>query len=83
MFKMNMKKALALLASVLILCTLIPLSAFLATADSTNLVVNGDFENGMTAWNNGTWSNEIAELEDGTKALKLVTKKLLTRQEAS
>ncbi len=50
MFKMNMKKALALLASLLMLCTLIPLSAILATADVNNLVVNGDFENGTNGW---------------------------------
>ena len=72
MFKMNMKKALALLASVLILCTLIPLSAFLATADSTNLVVNGDFENGSNGWNMSSYATIVnTDTHGGSGALKL------------
>ena len=72
MFKMNMKKALALLASVLILCTLIPLSAFLATADSTNLVINGDFENGNNGWNMASSATIVnTDTHAGNGALKL------------
>jgi len=74
MLKMNLKKALALLASVLILCTLIPLSAFLAHADSSNLVVNGDFETGdLTGWENlyDGCTVEIVGGRNGGSALKM------------
>ena len=73
MFKQNMKKALALLASVLILCTLIPLSALLtASADSENIVANGGFEDEGANWAFNSGSHEfVSDAHGGNKALKL------------
>ena len=45
--KMTMRKMLAILATLAILCTVLPLGAlFSAVADGDNLFVNGDFEAG-------------------------------------
>lgn len=43
------RKALAMLLSVLMLCSVLPLSAMMVSA-ADNLIVNGDFENGATSW---------------------------------
>ena len=43
------RKALAVLLSVLMLCSVLPLSALMVSA-ADNLIVNGDFENGATSW---------------------------------
>ena len=58
--KMTMRKLLAILATLAMLCTVLPLSTlFTASADEANLFVNGDFENGTAdGWR--TWqSTEI------------------------
>ena len=45
--KMTMRKLLAILATLAIMCTVLPLGTlFSATADAANLFVNGDFETG-------------------------------------
>ena len=73
MFKMNLKKALALLASVLMLCSLVPVGALLAAnADSNNVVANGDFENEGANWAFNSGSHEfVSDANGGSKALKL------------
>ena len=73
MFKNNLKKALALLASVLILCTLLPLSSLLtAGAAGENLVINGDFENGKEEWACNSGESEIVtDAHGGSSALQL------------
>lgn len=55
--KMTMRKMLAVLATLAILCTVLPLGAlFSAVADGDNLIVNGDFETGdATGWE--TWQD--------------------------
>ena len=74
MLKRNLHKALALLASVLILCSILPISAlFSAGADvEGNLVVNGDFENGKNGWscNSGT-AEIVTDTNSGNGALQL------------
>ena len=73
MFKKNMKKALALLASLLILCSLIPMSALLtANAAGENVVANGGFEDGKDKWTFNSGTSEIVEdAHGGNKALSL------------
>jgi len=46
---MKLRKLLAVLVSVLMLMTVLPLSA-LVSADDANLIVNGDFEAGNSSW---------------------------------
>jgi len=73
MLKRNLHKALALLASVVILCTVLPISAlFSAGANGDNLVVNGDFEDGKNGWsfNSGT-AEIVADAHDGSSAIQL------------
>ncbi len=49
--QIKMRKVLALLACLAMLCTLLPLGVFTVSAATTNLVVNGDFETGnYTGW---------------------------------
>ena len=51
MLKRKLHKALALLTSVLILCSILPISAMLsAGAGDSNIIVNGGFENGKDGW---------------------------------
>ncbi len=53
MLKKNMNKALALFVSLLMLCTMLPLSAMFSAGaeDAVNLIVNGDFETGdLSGW---------------------------------
>ena len=45
----QLRKPLAMLLAVLMLCTVLPLSG-LVSAESENLLTNGDFENGSTDW---------------------------------
>ena len=45
----QLRKPLAVLLAVFMLCTVLPLSGLVSAAD--NLIVNGDFENGATSWN--------------------------------
>ena len=72
MFKMNLKKALALLASVLMLCSLVPVGALLAAnASDNNLVVNGDFEDGSNGWNMSSYASIVNTAHAGSGALKL------------
>lgn len=73
MLKMNLKKALALLASVLILCTLIPVGALLmANAEDNNLLANGGFEDGESGWSFNSGSHAIVnDAHDGSNALSL------------
>ena len=54
--KMNMRKLLALLATVAMLLTVLPLGALFSLAVGTNLVANGDFETGTT----NKWSTNEA-----------------------
>ena len=55
--KMTMRKLLAILATLAMLCTVLPLGTlFSATADEANLFVNGDFETGNAdGWR--TWQD--------------------------
>ena len=73
MFKMNLKKALALLASVLMLCSLVPVGALLsANAGSNNIVVNGGFEDEGDNWAFNSGSHEfVNDAHSGDKALSL------------
>ena len=69
---LNMKKALALLASLLLLCSLVPVGALLAAnADDNNIVVNGDFENGSNGWNMSSYATIVDTAHAGNGALKL------------
>ena len=48
---MTMRKMLAVLATLAILCAVLPLSTlFSAVAEDTNLVANGDFTDGINGW---------------------------------
>ena len=73
MLKRNLHKALALLASVLILCTLIPVAAlFSAGADVDNVVVNGGFEDGKNNWSFNSGKAElVTDAHEGSNAIKL------------
>ena len=51
--KTNMRKLLALLVTIAMLCTTVPFGALVSAADG-NLVKNGDFESGTT----DNWSND-------------------------
>ena len=42
--KKNMRKLLALLATVAMMLTVLPLGVLSASAEATNLITNGDFE---------------------------------------
>ena len=68
-----MKKALALLASVLILCSLIPVGALLAAnAGDNNLLSNGGFEDGESGWTFNSGSHAIVnDAHEGNKSLSL------------
>ena len=47
----TLRKALALVSALVMLCTLLPLGIFSASAAATNLIKNGNFENiSSTAW---------------------------------
>ena len=56
------RKALAVLLSVLMLCSLLPLSALVSAAD--NLILNGDFETGSTNWNLYNDDDTVTEVID-------------------
>ena len=73
MLKRNLHKALALLASALILCTALPLGVlFAAGAEGDNVVVNGGFEDGKNNWafNSGT-AEVVTDAHSGSSAIKL------------
>ena len=59
------RKALALLLSVLMLMTVMPLSALVSAADD-NLIVNGDFEAGTDNWNLRADTIEVVEDPTGS-----------------
>ena len=46
----HLRTSLALLLAVLLLCSVMPLSGLVSAANA-NLIVNGDFEAGMSNWN--------------------------------
>ena len=48
--RVKLRKALAVLTAVLMLCALLPLGAMSVSAAQVNLITNGDFENGTTGW---------------------------------
>ena len=58
---MNMRKIIAVLAAVLMLCSVIPMSAISVSA--ANLVSNGTFESDTSGWGKST--NTVVETEDG------------------
>ena len=73
MLKRKLHKALALLTSVLMLCSILPISALLsAGAEDSNVVVNGGFENGKENWafNSGT-AEVVTDAHSGNSAIKL------------
>ncbi|MBQ4333413.1 MAG: hypothetical protein IJC33_06525, partial [Clostridia bacterium] len=60
-----MKKLLAILLSVAMLCTVVPFGA-LVSADGDNLIVNGDFETGdNTGWDVAADKITAAAAKDG------------------
>ena len=70
--QINMRKALALLMAVAMLCTLIPLSGLAVTAADVDVLVNGNFETGDgNGWKleSGT-SVSTADVHGGSYALK-------------
>ena len=63
--RINLRKALALMISLLMLCTLIPMGAMTSVSAATNLVSNGTFEDGTTSgWNNVSGSTQTATTTD-------------------
>ncbi|MBR3778148.1 MAG: DUF4886 domain-containing protein [Clostridia bacterium] len=46
----NLRKLLAVLVTLTMLCALLPLSALSVSAAQVNLITNGDFEDGTTGW---------------------------------
>ena len=66
--QIKMRKVLALLSVMAMLCTLLPLGVFTATvsAASNNLVVNGDFESGNTTGWSGGLSASADAAHDGS-----------------
>ena len=68
--KKNMRKLLALLVTVAMLCTVVPFGALVSA--STNLVKNGDFESGDTSnWNNDAGNGFTVVEESGDKCAYL------------
>ena len=69
--KMTMRKMLAILATLAILCAVLPLgSLFSAVAEGDNLVVNGGFENGGEGWNMGSVASISDDAHTGSASLK-------------
>lgn len=71
--RINLRKALALMLSVLMLCTLIPMGAMSVSA-ATNLVSNGTFESGTSGWACSTGATMTATTTDpgsGSQSLAL------------
>ncbi len=64
--KSKIRKLLAVLAAVALLCTVLPLSGIVTLlAAQTNLVINGDFESGnITGWISGSGSEEVSATTD-------------------
>ena len=58
----HFRKSLAVLLSVLMLCSLLPLSAMVYAAD--NLIQNGDFEAGSSSWTLHNDSDTVTEVID-------------------
>ena len=51
---MKMRKILAVLACVAMLCTVLPMGALVSAASNDGFVTNGDFETGdLTGWKSG------------------------------
>lgn len=62
--QIKLRKVLALLSCLAMLCTLLPLATFSVSA-ADNLVVNGDFETGgVTSWNSGSSSEKVSAVAD-------------------
>ena len=59
----QLRKSLALLLAVLMLCAVMPLSGLVSAADD-NLIVNGDFESGSASWVLTNDSDTVTEVID-------------------
>ena len=60
---MKMRKILAVLACLAMLCTVLPLSAMMSvSAADDNVVYSADFENGLGTWNTGDATNAPVEV---------------------
>ena len=58
---MNMRKIIAVLSAVLMLCSLLPLAAISVSAADENVVYSADFESGLGTWNTSSTSNAPIE----------------------
>lgn len=54
---MNMRKIIAVLSAVLMLCSLLPMAAFSVSAADDNVVYSQDFESGLGTWASGDSTN--------------------------
>jgi len=69
--RINLRKALALMLSLLMLCTLIPLGAMTVSA-ADNLVSNGTFETDTSGWStSSTITRDTSDPASGSASLKL------------
>ena len=70
--RINLRKALALLVSLLMLCTIIPLGAMTSVSAATNLVSNGTFETDTSGWSTSSAvSVDTSDPGSGSQSLKL------------
>ena len=70
--RINLRKALALMVSLLMLCTLIPLGAMTSVSAATNLVTNGTFETDTSGWStSSTITRDTSDPASGSASLKL------------
>ena len=58
---MNMRKIIAVLSAVLMLCSLLPLAAISVSAADENVVYSADFESGLGTWASGDATNAPVE----------------------
>ena len=54
---MKMRKIIAVLASALMLCTVLPLSAMMSVSAAEDVVYNADFESGLGTWKSNDATN--------------------------
>lgn len=60
--RINLRKALALMVSLLMLCTLIPLGAMTSVSAEETVVYSADFESGLGTWAGSTTTNVTTEV---------------------
>lgn len=60
--RINLRKALALMISLLMLCTLIPMGAMTSVSAAETVVYSADFESGLGTWAGSTTTNVTTEV---------------------